>query len=174
MEREIPTPVPIAYFEKIQSPFIEESCYLSVLEDGVCEVRHLFRQLPPDDLLPLIQALAAHLNLCHDKGILHRDLSDGNILVKKNAQDEYMFYLIDTNRIRVKKKLSGLQRLKNLTRLGVPPVFQRQFLRAYSGSERTKNWGWLWYRLSKTTYTWHINLKKRLRSSIELKPRDTV
>ncbi len=162
MEQDIPTPVPVAYLESSRSPFIEENFYLTVLEEGVDEIRHLFRQLSPKELCSLVQALAHHLSLCHKKGILHRDLSDGNILVKKNALDEHTFFLIDTNRIRLKKRLGRLQKIKNLTRLGVPGEYQQRFLEAYSASGRVKKWVWFWYRFSKKAYTWHINLKKRL------------
>lgn len=174
MEQDIPTPVPVAYLESSRSPFIKESCYLTVLEKGVDEIRHLFRQLSPKELCSLVQALAHYLRLCHKKGILHRDLSDGNILVKKNEPDEHTFFLVDTNRIRLKKRLGRLQKIKNLTRLGVPGEYQQRFLEAYSGSGRVKKWVWLWYRLSKKAYTWHIKLKKRLRISREIKTRNSA
>lgn len=169
MEQDIPTPVPVAYLESSRSPFIEENFYLTVLEEGVDEIRHLFRQRSPKELCSLVQALAHHLSLCHKKGILHRDLSDGNILVKKNALDEHTFFLIDTNRIRLKKRLGRLQKIKNLTRLGVPDEYQQRFLEAYSASGRVKKWVWFWYRFSKKAYMWHINQKKRLRISREIK-----
>jgi serine/threonine protein kinase len=174
MEQEIPTPVPVAYLESSRSLFIKESCYLTVLEEGGDEIRHLFRQLSPKELCSLVQALGHHLRLCHEKGILHRDLSDGNILVKKNEQDEHTFFLIDTNRIRLKKRLGRLQKIKNLTRLGVPGEYQQRFLEAYSGSGRVKKWIWFWYKLSKKAYTWHIKLKKRLHISREIKTRNSA
>jgi len=174
MEQDIPTPVPVAYLESSRSPFIKESCYLTVLEKGVDEIRHLFRQLSPKELCSLVQALAHYLRFCHKKGILHRDLSDGNILVKTNEQDEYTFFLIDINRIRLKKRLGRLQKIKNLTRLGVPGEYQQRFLEVYSGSGRVKKWVWLWYRLSKKAYTWHIKLKKRLHISRKIKTRNSA
>lgn len=174
MEQEIPTPVPVAYLESSRSLFIEESYYLTVLEEGVDEIRHLFRQLSQKELCSLVQALAHHLRLCHKKGILHRDLSDGNILVKKNEQDEHTFFLIDTNRIRLKKRLGRLQKIKNLTRLGVPGEYQQRFLEVYSASGRVKKWVWFWYRFSKKAYIWHINLKKRLHISREIKTRNSA
>jgi len=174
MEKNIPTPVPVAYLEKRRSFFIEESCYLTVLVEGIEEIRQLFRQLSPEKLCALLRALAHHLGRCHEEGILHRDLSDGNILVKKDAWNEHVFFLIDTNRIRLKKRLHILQRIKNLTRLGVPPAFQKYFLEEYTGSGRVKKWVWLWYRFSKQAYTWHISLKKRLHLSGETKTRDSV
>lgn len=174
MEKEILTPVPVAYLEKRKSFFIEESCYLTVLVEGIEEIRQLFRRLSPEKLLALLRALARHLRRCHKEGILHRDLSDGNILVKKNAQDEHVFFLIDTNRIRLKKKMNILQRIKNLTRLGVPRDFQKYFLEEYTKTGVVRKWAWFWYRFSKQAYTWHISLKKRLNLRRRTKTRDAV
>jgi hypothetical protein len=170
MTREISTPVPVAYLEKKPSLFVDEGVYLSVLEEGVEEIRYLFLRLSQAELFLLVQALAHHLQCCHKKGILHRDLSDGNILVKKNALNERTFFLIDTNRIRVKKRIGILRRIKNLSRLGVPPVFQRPFLEKYVGLGRLKKWVWFWYRTCKNTYDWHIRLKKGLYLGREIKP----
>ncbi len=174
VEKNLPTPLPVAYLEKCRSPFIEESIYFSVLEKGGEEIRFLFRRLVPEDLESLVRSLAGHLRGCHEKGILHRDLSDGNILVKKNARGEYEFFLVDTNRIRVKKRLGVLKRIKNLTRLGIPDSFQRHFLAEYFFSEKPKKWAWVWYRLSKKAYTWHVGLKKRIYPSREANTRSSV
>jgi serine/threonine protein kinase len=174
MKRGIPTPVPVGYLESRRSPFIKESCYLSVMEEGVDEIRHLFRHSSGDELESLVQALAHHLNLCHQKGILHRDLSDGNILVKKNAQNKLTFFLIDTNRIRLKKRLSLLSRTKNLIRLGIPPEYQRLFLEFYSAPGGLKKRALFWYKFRKKTYTWHIDIKKKIPLRRESKSRNSV
>jgi serine/threonine protein kinase len=173
-KQDIPTPVPVAYLESSRSPFIKESCYLTVLEKGVDEIRYLFRQLSPRELHSLVQTLAHQLKMCHEMGILHRDLSDGNILVRKNAQGEFTFYLIDTNRIRLRKRLGRWQKIRNLTRLGVPREYQQRFLQAYSGSDRLRKGDWFWYRFTKKAYTWQINLKKRLPLRRETKTGDSA
>ena len=173
MDRNIPTPVPVAYLEKDRSPFIDESCYFSILEEGVEEIRYLFRRLPPEELSSLVQALACHMSRCHKKGILHRDLSDGNILVRSEERKKHTFFLIDTNRIRLKERLGTLKRIKNLTRLGIPSAFQKFFLEKYTGSKKVKKGLWFWYRFTKKSYTWHISLKKRLRLSRVTKTRNT-
>jgi len=174
MERNIPTPIPVAYLEKNRSPFIDDSCYFSVLEEDVEEIRHLFRRLSSEELSSLVQSLACYLSLCHNKGILHRDLSDGNILVRREGQEKQTFFLIDTNRIRLKKRLGLLKRIKNLTRLGVPEAFQKLFLQKYTGSKKVKKRVWFWYRFTKKSYTWHIGLKKRLHLSCKTKTRNSV
>lgn len=162
MEKGILTPVPVAYLERRKSFFVDESCYLTVLVKEVEEIRQLFRRLSPEKLSAFLRALARHLRRCHKEGVLHRDLSDGNILVKKDVQDGHVFFLIDTNRIRFKKKLNILMRIKNLIRLGVPREFQKYFLEEYTKTGQVKKWAWFWYRFGKQAYTWRIDLKKRL------------
>jgi len=162
-QRDIPTPDPVAFLEKERKPFINQSFYFSLFLKGAEEIRPLFRQLADQELRRLLQSLAHHLSSCHDKSILHRDLSDGNILVRMNADQEYAFFLIDTNRARLKRRMGTLRRIKNLIRLGVPPNLQRFFLEEYLGSPQIKNLVWVWYKLNKNAYTGYVHLKRKLR-----------
>lgn len=159
----IKTPVPVAFLEKKHGLFLEQSFFLAGMERGIEEIRHLFPSLSGDELRLLLKELARFLLYSHQQGILHRDLSDGNILVRKDGQGEYTFYLIDTNRIRKKKRIRVLSRVKNLIRLGVPPASQREFLMLYLGKERLNNLFWFWYKLNKNSYSGFIGLKKKLR-----------
>lgn len=163
LERAIGTPFPVAFLELRRKFSLERSYYLSERIEGVEEIRFLFRNLPPEELQVLLNSLARHLSACHRRGILHRDLSDGNILVKKNHQKNYQFFLIDTNRVRVTRRINLLRRVKNLVRLGVPPWTQRGFLSQYLGGRSVKRDLWLWYCLNKRIYSWYIEMKKKLR-----------
>lgn len=158
----IPTPVPVGYLESRGSLFVRESYYLSLLEEDAEEIRHLFHRQDSDELRALLRALARHLGYCHQKGVLHRDLSDGNILVRKGGNGKFTFFMVDTNRICIRKRLGRLRRIKNLARLGIPRLYQRVFLGFYTGPGDLKNSLWLWYRFSKKTYTWRVNIKKSL------------
>jgi len=159
----IQTPVPVAFLEKKHGLFLEQSFFLSGMVRGIEEIRHLFPSLSEDELRLLLKELARFLLYSHQQGILHRDLSDGNILVRKDGQGEYTFYLIDTNRIRKKKRIRVLSRVKNLIRLGIPPASQREFLMQYLGKARLNNLFWFWYKLNKNTYSGYVGLKKKLR-----------
>lgn len=163
IERGIDTPPPVAYLERKKGIFLSESFFLAERISGVEEIRFLFIRLLPVRLQKLLISLSQHLSLCHKKGILHHDLSDGNILVKKDESGEFRFYLIDTNRIRIKKRICLLLRIKNLIRLGVPPEFQRFFLEHYLGATRLKRFIWFWYKMNKMTYSSFVALKKKLR-----------
>ncbi len=163
VERGIETPAPVAYLVKRKGLFLDQSFFLAERVGGIEEIRFLFPKLPSSELHPLLISLSRYLSTCHKKGILHRDLSDGNILVKKDKQGEFRFYLIDTNRIRIRKRIGALSGIKNLIRLGVPLDFQRFFLQHYLGRNHVKRFHWFWYRINKTSYTQFVELKKKLR-----------
>jgi len=162
-EKKLDTPPPVACLEKRKGFFLDESFFLTERISDVREIRFLFLELQPAELRELLASLSRHLSLCHESGILHRDLSDGNILVKKGKSGEFRFFLIDTNRIRIKRRIGPLKRIKNLIRLGVPPGHQRFFLEQYLGEDRVKRFPWFWYRFNKMVYSNTIKLKKKLR-----------
>ncbi len=162
IEKKIETPFPVAYFEKRKGAFIYQSFFLAEFIHEVGEIRYLFFSLQPEKLQKLLIHLAPFLFRCHDSGILHRDLSDGNILVK-TINAGYYFCFIDTNRIRVKKRIGTFKRAKNLIRLGIPAAHQRFFLEQYFNTNRINGFVWFWYRLNKKVLSGYIELKKRLK-----------
>src|SRR4030043_1135323 len=96
-ENGLRTASPAGYLEKRKRGLVERSFFFAARIDGAEEIRGLFRSLPAADLEPLLSELAGFLSQCHDRGVLHRDLSDGNILVKKDDSGRTLFYLLDTN-----------------------------------------------------------------------------
>jgi len=163
IERGIATPSPVAYLEGRRRGFVDQSFFLTDELDGAEEVRRLFREVPEPELRGFLQALAVFLKTCHQKGILHRDLSDGNILTKKDRDGQVEFYLIDTNRIRLKKKIGLLRGIKNLIRLGIPPNLRAFFLEEYLQDRNSWRFGFFWYKINKGVFTRYIGLKKMLR-----------
>lgn len=156
------TPHPVAYLEKRSGPFVEQSFFLSAMIEDVEEIRYVFRRLESDRLKEILSALADYLSEIQSEGLLHRDLSDGNILVHKDGEG-YEFYLIDTNRIKEKKKVRALHQVKSMVRLGIPREFQKYFLKQYFKTERLPALIWFWYRFCKLRFTWIIEIKKKLR-----------
>lgn len=163
LERGIDTPFPVAYLERRKILFLDKSFFLAERLSDVEEIRSLLRELPSSELQELLVSLAQYISSCHRKGIFHRDLSDGNILVRKQEDGKLRFYLTDTNRIRVKRKIGLLRGIKNLIRLGVPPDSQRFFLEQYLGSKQLRKYLWFWYKINKIVYSWYIEFKKKLR-----------
>jgi len=163
VEKGIDTPFPIACLEKRKGGFLDQSFYLAEKINEVEEIRTLFLNSSQEKLRPLLITLARCLSHCHRKGVLHRDLSDGNILVKEDEEGKFRFYFIDTNRVRFPKKIGRLRRIKHLIRLGIPPSFQPFFLKQYLGNIRVSKPLWLWYRMNKIIYTGYVAFKKKIR-----------
>jgi serine/threonine protein kinase len=163
VERGFLTPLPVAYLERRKSFFLERSYFITEYVPNIEEVRGLFRTLPREKLSPLIRDLAHFLARCTGSGILHRDLSDGNVLMEKDGGNQLRFFLLDTNRIRSRKRISTLSGLKSLIRLGIPPDLQRFFLEEYLFRSPVKRVHWFWYRLNKSCFTGYIRLKKFLK-----------
>ena len=111
----------------------------------------------------LVKSLAEYVSHCHAQGIIHRDLSDGNVLTSRDKKGEHIFYLIDTNRIRVKSCPGILRRIKSLIRLGIPDDLQEFFLEIYTGEKPVNGSLWFWYRLNKKIFEKYLRLKKVLR-----------
>ncbi|MFB0566365.1 MAG: lipopolysaccharide kinase InaA family protein [Candidatus Aminicenantaceae bacterium] len=162
LERRIDTPFPIACLERRKKGFVDQSYYLAEKVEEVKEIRYLFLNSPVSKIRPLVESLSRYLFVCHEKGILHRDLSDGNILVKED-KGKFRFYFIDTNRIRFPKRIRPLSRIKNLVRLGIPSQIQPLFLDKYLGSVPVKRSLWFWYKMNKIMYTSFVEFKKKLK-----------
>ena len=161
----VPTPLPLAYLERRRRGLVVESLYASAFIPEAVEIRGLFRELEPPRSAALIASLAPFLAACHNAGILHRDLSDGNILVRGAQTEDFEFFLIDTNRIRPRsgRPLSSLSRARNLVRLGVPAASRAAFLDDYPAKGRFPCLFRFWYRLSKAAYAGLISFRKALR-----------
>lgn len=162
-ERKIGTAPAIAYWESRRHGTVNESYFLTERIEGVREIRFLFRELKGDTLDRLLRDVAFFLAGCHAQGVVHKDLSDGNILVGTKADGGSAFYLLDTNRVRVRRKVGPLARMKNLVRLGVPTGKRGSFLDHYGqAAPLAKRFGG-WYKFQKTVYAGRLGLKKKLR-----------
>jgi hypothetical protein len=162
VEAGLGTPLPIAYLEKRKGAFLVQSYFLSEYISDMTETRALFQELSSGALDKLLEELARCLSRCVESGIYHRDLSDGNILVRQDDDGRLQFFLLDTNRIRHKKRVGTLRGIKSLIRLGIPRDRQKVFLAHYVHRPSISGWLWLWYRLNKVSYTNFVAIKRVL------------
>jgi hypothetical protein len=117
LEKGIGTPQPIAYFENYDVIGLKDSYYVS--EHLQCDLT--FRELVeipdfPDHENILRQFTRFSFDL-HQKGIEFLDHSPGNTLIKKTADENYDFFLVDLNRMEFHQSMSFETRMKNLCRL---------------------------------------------------------
>ena len=157
----IGTPEPILFLEE-RKRSTGRSYYISLRLREVSEIRGLFLSASETVLGPFLHRLAGNLRYWHSRGILHRDLSDGNILLGSGEKEPRLF-LTDTNRIRILSSIGPLRGIKNLIRLGVPEPLQKAFLESYLEKEPVPRRYWLWYRLAKQSFNVYLRLKKILR-----------
>jgi hypothetical protein len=160
-ERKIPTPAPIAFLEPAKSHSGGNGFFFCEWEPEAVEIRTLFPALSGKAMELLLKDLAVFLHICHDRSILHCDLSDGNILVFEKGNRGYGFSLLDTNRIKNRKRIRSWLRAKNLIRLGIPLDYQRFFIQSYLGG--MSRMFWLCYRLNKKIFSGYIRMKKKLK-----------
>ena len=110
IERSIGTPLPLGYAEERNTLSFGRSYYICKHQDHDLT----FRELTPNDE-EMLRAFTAFTYQLHEKNIHFLDHSPGNTLIKKE-KGEYLFYLIDLNRMNF-KKLSFEERMENFSRL---------------------------------------------------------
>lgn len=166
-DRGFSTPEPIAYLERRCFGFVSKCAFVAVRIEGAEEIRELFLRREEPELRDLILRLAPLLRRFHDAGLVHRDLSDGNILVRNRPEgggEEFIF--LDTNRVRTRRRLGAFGRARTLVRLGIPAGLQACFLDCYAAAPGAGPVGRsfkLWYRRGKRSFEFWLRLKKKLR-----------
>jgi hypothetical protein len=200
LRRGIPTPRPIAWLEHPHTPRDAESYYLCEAFEGGSSARHAFYAfnrgdkefigIPKAELYPAIASLLVKM---HGRGVFFRDLSAGNLLLRRsagrpspskspphpqgqNAEGEeglggegdkgpqVEFALIDTARTRIGvKRLSVRQRLADLMRLCHPLAWDGREDLLRAYFNASSLRFSPWMRLAFHYYDWKHRIKKRLR-----------
>jgi len=104
----------------------------------------------------------------HEKGIEFLDHSPGNTLIKKNAEGNYDFFLVDLNRMEFHDSMTFEMRMKNLCRLTpvkeMVRVMSNEYAKLYGESEQ-KIFNTLWKYTSDFQEQFHR--KKRLKKKLK-------
>jgi hypothetical protein len=153
------TAVPIAFGEERRRGLAVRAVFLAERLDGGTELRELLRGRPAAELQPLLAALAGFVRQGHDLGVVHRDLSDGNVLVL--GPEAPRFFLLDTNRVRRRRRLGTFARAKSLIRLGIPVDLRRGFLDAYAGEGGARPFFLFLYVRTKALFEGWLRFKKK-------------
>ncbi len=126
----VDTPEPLLLIES-QAPG-GPAFYICRHLEGVTEARYLLRaaaagraaeEFPEIDLASFLETLGATARKLHDAGILHRDLSVGNVLIEPRSDAAPRLWLVDLNRARQGSKPGQFARLRDLCRLA---LFRRE------------------------------------------------
>ncbi|MEP2937148.1 MAG: lipopolysaccharide kinase InaA family protein [Gilvibacter sp.] len=111
----IGTPTPIAYAENSSAIGFKDSYYVSEHLDCDLTYRELVHEPDYPDHENILRAFTRFTYKLHEAGVLFKDHSPGNTLIKK-TQEGYAFYLVDLNRMTF-KTLSIEERIANFARL---------------------------------------------------------
>lgn len=117
LEKGIGTPQPIGYFENLGLFSLKESYYMSMQLSPDLTFRELVEIPDFPDHENILRQFTAFSFLLHEKGIEFTDHSPGNTLIKKTAEGQYAFYLVDLNRMNFHETMDFDMRMENLKRL---------------------------------------------------------
>ena len=109
------TPEPIAYIEFYNNGLLSDSYFIAKKFEYDFTIREPLLETDFKDRQSIFESFAEFTFQLHSKGILHKDYSPGNILIRKDEHG-YLFKIVDINRMEF-KILSLEERLKNFNKL---------------------------------------------------------
>jgi len=129
------TPMPIGFVELGTASKLTESFYVSHFtgdENGTFTIRDVLLQSDFPRRLELLKQFGRFVCMLHNQGVLHRDLSPGNVLVKIIGENpvNYRFDLVDLNRMSF-RCLSRRERTANLKMLWATDDDLREIVSGY-------------------------------------------
>lgn len=168
----INTPQPLGFFEQPSSN-AHDSYYICQYVEDAFSCRNLFTAFAAGDTeyqgiskSSWLQQVAEFIARMHRFGVIHRDLSSGNLMMTCK-QGEVTFFLIDIGRATIDQSKSGPARMrfKDLNRICYKLSWpDREALidayASYSNHHLPK-----WWRLSLSSYDWKQNSKKFLKGT---------
>ena len=101
LERGIDTPEPIAYIEQRRCGLLGLSYFISV-QSPLKHTFYEFGDAKEGTYEDIAEALGRFTAMMHDREVLHRDFSPGNILWDRDGEG-YHFAVVDINRMRDRK-----------------------------------------------------------------------
>ena len=167
---ETPEPIVLVESDRLDGP----SFFVSRRLDGACEVRDFFRRLnsepdepgPFPDVEPLefLGQLGRHARGLHGAGIVHRDLSMGNVLTISEGPEPELS-VVDVNRARINQRPGVYRRTRDICRQPVLGAENRAaFLEGYWGTVPPRwSFKWWFYGLSVDAYINKHVFKKWMR-----------
>ena len=129
LERGIDTPEPIAYIERRTCGLLGLSYFISV-QSPLKHTFFEFSQAQEGSYEEIAETLGRFVAMMHDRGVLHLDLSPGNILWDKDEQG-YHFAVVDINRMRF-GPVSMADGARSFARLWGPKRFIQLLVEEYA------------------------------------------
>lgn len=116
----IDTPEALAYVEcRDRRHIVRESYFVSRYTDYL-PLTYAAAAYPQPEAETVLKAFARFAATLHEKGVLHHDFNQNNILYRIMPDGTVRFQLIDTNRMSFVRRASRHDCITNLRRLGCP------------------------------------------------------
>jgi len=131
------TPAPLGYLERWDGARLRESYYLCAYAAGAVafgdELIRLYRRDPECwKLMALLECVAREVRAMHDGGLMHNDLGNQNILLRRSGDGAWSdVQFIDLNRARLHAGLSPRRRARDISRINLPSDVLRVFKEMY-------------------------------------------
>jgi len=155
------TPRPIAFLERWESRSLVESYFIAEYQDGVSsfadELAHLFREESEcDKIISLMQCVADAVRQMHAAGLLHNDLGNQNVLLRRTGEREWGdVQFIDLNRSRIRRQLTVRECARDISRIYLPSDLLRVFKEMYWGNTPPSDSFQGWERHYRRRYAFH-------------------
>ena len=133
LELGVNTPAPIAYIEQKSLGLLNHGYFISIYEKDYTDIRPLMTGVQTNDAL--LQELAIYIAEFHNKGVLHFDMSPGNILYKE-VDHHFQFSLIDINRMQFLPKISDEKRFKSFKQLSDNKAVLTRIAQLYASASK--------------------------------------
>lgn len=128
------TPTPLGYAIESRHGLLYKSYYVCGRLDEARDIRLVMQGLEGND--DLLRAFAQLIARLHDEGVLHIDLSPGNVLYRADGKGGYLFYLVDLNRMKFfDQPISGRLAYENFARLSFHPEISERLAEYYAAEK---------------------------------------
>jgi len=127
------TPAPIAYIEQKSFGLLNHGYFISIYEKDYTDIRLLMTGAQTNDAL--LQDLSNYIAEFHNKGVLHFDMSPGNILYKE-VDSHFQFSLIDINRMQFLPNISNEKRFKSFRQLSDNKTVLTRIAQLYASASK--------------------------------------
>jgi tRNA A-37 threonylcarbamoyl transferase component Bud32 len=132
-QHHVGTPAPVAWFENWDGARLTNSYLVTIFAEGMTDLRlelvRLFRESGLcSEYMALLETVAEALARMHASGLMHRDLGNQNIMLRRINESLYdQVQFIDLNRACIKHSLSLSEQGKDAARLYFPSDLRRIF-----------------------------------------------
>ncbi len=163
LEYGIGTPQPIAFAERFTILGLEKSYYISEHLQTELTFRELVEVPNWPDHDNILRQFVQFCFRLHEKGVEFLDHSPGNTLIKKAADGQYEFFLVDLNRMNFHNAMTFEMRMKNLSRLtpkkDMVAVMSNEYAKWYKDKPEAEIFERMWAETHEFQVKFHNKIK---------------